>query len=57
MGDDLSATWYNPAGMTLLSGTQVQLGGVENAMDMSYKGTDGSTENGRKRISPILHRW
>ena len=56
MGDDLSATWYNPAGMTLLSGTQVQLGGVENAMDMSYKGTDGSTENGRKRISPILHQ-
>ena len=29
IGDDLSAAWYNPAGMTLLPGTQIQVGGYD----------------------------
>lgn len=28
VGDDLSAVWYNPAGMVLLPGTQFQMGSV-----------------------------
>ena len=27
VGDDLSAVWYNPAGMVLLPGTQFQING------------------------------
>ena len=57
MGDDLSAAWYNPAGMTLLPGTQIQVGGYDVEMDLSYKGESGATENGRKRSSPILHQF
>lgn len=57
IGDDLSAAWYNPAGMTLLPGTQIQVGGYDVEMDLSYKGENGSTENGRKRSSPILHQF
>lgn len=57
IGDDLSAAWYNPAGMTLLPGTQIQVGGYDVEMDLSYKGESGATENGRKRSSPILHQF
>lgn len=57
MGDDLSAAWYNPAGMTLLPGTQIQIGGYDVEMDLSYKGENGSSENGRKRSSPIIYEY
>lgn len=53
VGDDLSAVWYNPAGMVLLPGTQVQAGGVYVDLDLSYKGDDGETENGSKYGVPI----
>ena len=56
IGDDLSAAWYNPAGMTLLPGTQMQVGGVGVEMNLSYKGDSGQTENGRKRTAPIVHQ-
>ncbi len=52
VGDDLSAVHYNPAGMTLLPGTQVQAGGVYIDMNLEYSGRDVYTgadvsENGR----------
>lgn len=47
VGDDLSAVHYNPAGMTLLPGAQMQAGGVWIAVDAPFKGKDGSEENGR----------
>ncbi|MBY0345781.1 MAG: outer membrane protein transport protein, partial [Neisseriaceae bacterium] len=56
MGDDLSAVFYNSAGMTLLTGTQVQAG-ITNvdasiAFDGYYsspiKGNIPGTENGRR---------
>ncbi|MCG5031919.1 outer membrane protein transport protein [Mesosutterella sp. OilRF-GAM-744-9] len=56
MGDDVSAAWYNPAGLTLLPGTQIQVGGMDVELDLEYKGKDGGSENGRKRSSPILHQ-
>ncbi|MDO4936740.1 MAG: outer membrane protein transport protein [Sutterellaceae bacterium] len=58
VGDDISAVWYNPAGMTLLSGTQFQLGGVFVNLDLPLKGLNGTaaqgeTDNGNKYIVPI----
>lgn len=53
VGDDISAVWYNPAGMTLLSGTQFQLGGVFVNLDLPLKGANGETDNGNKYIVPI----
>ena len=58
VGDDISAVWYNPAGMTLLSGTQFQLGGVFVNLDLPLKGKDGTlgqgeTDNGNKYVVPI----
>ncbi len=47
IGDDLSAMSYNPAGLTLLSGTRVQFGGTFFSLDFKYKGFDGTNENGR----------
>lgn len=51
VGDDLSAVHYNPAGMTLLSGTRMQATGTWVAVNLDYEshdGHDGSvTENGR----------
>ena len=47
-GDDLSAVHYNPAGMTLLSGTRMQATGTWVAVNLDYESHDGSvTENGR----------
>ncbi|GAB2881797.1 OmpP1/FadL family transporter [Microvirgula aerodenitrificans] len=43
VGDDLSAAFYNPAGMTLNSGTSVQAGVVAVNVRPSFDGT----ENGR----------
>lgn len=49
VGDDLSAVHYNPAGMTLLSGTQIQAGTVYIDVDAAYSGNDGSENNGRMK--------
>lgn len=48
VGDDLSAVHYNPAGMTLLSGTRVQATGTWVAVNLDYESNDGQVkENGR----------
>ena len=47
VGDDLSAVHYNPAGMTLLSGTRFQAGGVWIDVDAPIKTANGDSENGR----------
>lgn len=47
VGDDLSAVHYNPAGMTLLPGTQVQAGSVWIDVDAEFSGDNGFDENGR----------
>lgn len=54
VGDDVSAVWYNPAGMTLLPGTQFQFGGVFAALDIPAEDyRTGKTDNGRKHPVPI----
>ncbi len=48
VGDDLSAVHYNPAGMTLLPGTQVQAGAVYIDVDAQYSSdVSDESENGR----------
>lgn len=49
VGDDLSAVHYNPAGMTLLPGTQIQAGTVYIDVDAEYSGNDGAENNGRMK--------
>lgn len=49
VGDDLSAVHYNPAGMTLLPGTQIQAGTVYIDVDAEYSGNDGTENNGRMK--------
>ena len=49
VGDDLSAVHYNPAGMTLLPGTQIQAGTVYIVVDAEYSGNDGAENNGRMK--------
>ncbi|MEG1832767.1 MAG: OmpP1/FadL family transporter [Burkholderiaceae bacterium] len=62
VGDDLSAAFYNPAGMTLLQGTQVQAGGSLVVLDVPFKNAAGQeVENGRDKpaVVPngfIVHR-
>ena len=54
VGDDLSAVHYNPAGMTLLSGTRMQATGTWVAVNLDYECRDGSvTENGRLKGQTI----
>ncbi len=53
VGDDLSAVHYNPAGMTLLPGTQLQAGTVWIEVNADYQGADGSSENGRYKGQAI----
>lgn len=53
VGDDLSAVHYNPAGMTLLPGTQLQAGTVWIEVNADYSGVDGSSENGRYKGQAI----
>lgn len=49
VGDDLSAVHYNPAGMTLLPGTQIQAGTVYIDVDAEYSDNDGTENNGRMK--------
>lgn len=53
MGDDLSAVHYNPAGMTLLSGTRMQATGTWVAVNLDYEGNSGQSENGRLKGQTI----
>ena len=53
VGDDLSAVHYNPAGMTLLPGTQMQAGSVWIEVNAEYEGNHGSSENGRYKGQAI----
>lgn len=54
VGDDLSAVWFNPAGMTLQQGTAAQIGATLVSLNLKVKSNDGSqTENGRDKEMPI----
>lgn len=53
VGDDVSGVFYNPAGMTLLHGTQMTLATTVVSLDIDYKGFDGSSENGRDKPTPV----
>lgn len=53
VGDDLSAVHYNPAGMTLLSGTRMQATGTWVAVNLDYEGDSGQSENGRLKSQII----
>lgn len=57
VGDDLSAVFYNAAGMTLLPGTQIQAGSVYIEVDAPFTGIDGQTENGRLKGQAIPHGY
>ena len=65
VGDDLSAVWYNPAGMSLLSGTAVQMGAVVADLDLEVTTNENATfgnrkaskENGRKHGVPIPNMY
>ncbi len=65
VGDDLSAAHYNPAGMTLLPGTQIQAGSVYIEVDAPFTGKDttafgqGQTvkDNGRFKGQAIPHGY
>lgn len=41
VGDDLSAVFYNPAGMTLIEGTQIQGGFTYAEIDAPFEGKGG----------------
>ena len=56
VGDDLSAVWYNPAGMVLLPGTQFQMGSVMAYLDLDVETNKGDTDNGAKHGVPIPKR-
>ena len=53
VGDDLSAVFYNAAGMTLLPGTQIQAGSVFIEVDAPFTADAGWTNNGRLKGQAI----
>lgn len=53
VGDDLSAIAHNPAGLTLIPGTNVQQNIVLTVLDFEYKGENGEHENGRRKAVPV----
>lgn len=66
VGDDLSAVSYNPAGMSLLSGTAVQMGAVVADLDLEVTTNssatfdnerNGTKENGRKHGVPVPNMY
>ena len=57
VGDDLSALHFNAAGMTLLPGTRIQVGGTWIEVNAEYKGVSGATENGRYKGQMIPHGY
>ena len=54
-GADVSGAYYNPATMTLHSGTTVQAGVIGVDLNLEYEGENGHTENGREKASPVPH--
>ena len=54
-GTDISGIYYNPASMTLHTGTQVQLGGVGMGLNLEYVHADGSKNNGRAKEEFVPH--
>ena len=58
VGDDLSAAFYNPAGLTLFQGTQVQAGGSLVTLDLPFKNTAGQEiDNGREKPAIVPHAF
>ena len=57
VGDDLSALHFNAAGMTLLPGTQIQVGGSWIEVNAEFMGQLGETENGRYKGQLIPHGY
>lgn len=58
VGDDLSAAFYNPAGLTLFKGTQAQAGGSLVSLDLPFKNTAGQEiENGRGKTELVPHAY
>ena len=53
VGDDLSAVFYNAAGMTLLPGTQMQAGSVFIEVDAPFTADAGWENNGRLKGQAI----
>ena len=53
-GDDASAAWFNPAGMTLLEGKRFQIGSALGLVDGKYVSRRGAaSDNARDGIVPI----
>ena len=60
VGDDLSALHFNVAGMTLLPGTRIQIGGTQIEINGEFKGQGdyaGVSENGRLKGQMIPHGY
>ncbi len=53
VGDDLSALMFNPAGITLAPGFNMQLGITVVNLDLDYEGKSGFSENARDKPAPI----
>ena len=51
VGDDLSAVFYNPAGMTLIEGTQIQGGFTYAEIDAPFEGKGGFLPRARAAIT------
>lgn len=59
-GTDLSGVYYNPATMTLHSGTQIQAGFVAVGLDLAFEGTGPNSdvsENGQYNTQAIPHGY
>ncbi|HBN73659.1 MAG TPA: hypothetical protein DD376_02685 [Sutterella sp.] len=53
-GDDASAAWFNPAGMTLLQGKRFQAGTALGVVDAKYESKNGgASDNAYDGIVPI----
>ena len=57
VGDDLSALHFNAAGMTLLPGTRIQVGGTWIEVNAEFKDHLGGSENGRYKGQMIPHGY
>ena len=57
VGDDLSALHFNAAGMTLLPGTRIQVGGTWIEVNAEFKGQLDESENGRYKGQMIPHGY
>ncbi len=57
VGDDLSAVFYNPAGMSLLKGTQAQFGLSYIALGAPFTDATGRTDNGRDQPAVVPNTY